>query len=303
VIFVAEDALHPPDLWMSNMQFQRPRQLTHLNPELEAYKSGLAQVIEWLSDDGERLHGALLLPSNYEKGRKYPLVVWVYPMLLSNSFDEFGFGGLGFINMQLFATRGYAVLFPDAPRKIGEPMMSMPKSVLPGVSKVIDMGIADPQRIGVMGHSYGGWAAMALITQTRRFRAAIEMDGPADLMAFYGVMQPDGSVSRVSQGESILIGATPWQAPLKYIENSPIFYLDRVETPLLIVQGSEDDASPAFLADEIFVGLRRLGKPVEYVKYAGENHVPSDWAYPNELDFTYRVIGWLDSYLKPTDGR
>jgi dipeptidyl aminopeptidase/acylaminoacyl peptidase len=300
--FLAENAERPPDLWVSDVQFERATQLTHLNPELDTYKTGAARVIDWLSDDGDRLHGALLLPSNYEARKRYPLVVWVYPTLLSDSFNEYGFGGLGYLNMQLLATRGYAVLFPDAPKKIGEQMMSMPKDVLPGVSKVVEMGIADPHRLAVMGHSYGGWATMALITQTRRFQAAVEMDGPADLVAFYGVMQPDGSVSRVSQGESIMIGATPWQAPLKYLENSPIHYLDRVETPLLIIQGSEDEESPSFLADEVFVGLRRLGKRVEYAKYVGENHATNDWNYANQVDFLHRVVDWLDAYLMP-EGR
>ena len=96
-----------------------------------------------------------------------------------------------------------------------------------------------------------------------------------------------------------MIGGTPWQYRDRYIENSPVFYLDRMETPLLLVHGARDDSVPSFLADEIFVGLRRLGKQVEYAKYEGENHSPNEWRYPNQVDFCNRLIAWFDKYLNP----
>jgi dipeptidyl aminopeptidase/acylaminoacyl peptidase len=301
IAFVSEDAHQAPDLWLSDPDFEDPRQLTHLNPQFEKYQMGSARVIDWLSDDGERLHGALLLPSDYQTGRRYPLIVYVYPALLSNNSNRFALGEYpGPLNLQLFATRGYAVLLPDMPRKTGEWTSILPKSVLPGVTKAVEMGFADPQRIGVMGHSYGGWATLTLITQTKRFSAAIEVDGPGDFVADYGTLGRDGSAFQSSQAEGVVIGATPWQSPLEYIENSPVFYLDRVETPLLIVQGSQDEAVPAFLADEVFVDMRRLGKHVEYARYEGESHVPRDWSYANQVDLANREIAWLEEHLMKT---
>jgi dipeptidyl aminopeptidase/acylaminoacyl peptidase len=296
--YVAEDAQNAPELWVADPGFLKPKQLTHLNPQLEKYKMGVAQAIEWLSEDGERLRGALLLPSNYHPGQKYPLIVWVYPgALLSNDRDQFGFGErLGPLNMQLFATRGYVVLFPDAIDKAGDRMRSLAKSVLPGINKVIELGIADPQRVGLMGHSQGGFAALALLVQSNRFKAAIVADGWGDSTSWYGVMYPDGTGYQYGQAERQLGGA-PWQYPLTYLENSPVYYLDKVETPLLLVHGTEDGDLPSFLADEIFSDLRRLGKQVEYAKYEGQPHVPIDWTYANQVDLANRVIQWFAAHL------
>lgn len=150
-----------------------------------------------------------------------------------------------------------------------------------------------------MGHSNGGYSTIALIVQTKRFKAAIEVDGMDELISLYGEMDSH----RASYGIGVLeheldvMGGTPWQFRERYIENSPIFYFDRVETPLLIVHGSEDKIVAPFLADQVFVALRRLGKEVEYAKYENAGHFP-DNSYGNELDFLNRMIAWFDKYLR-----
>jgi dipeptidyl aminopeptidase/acylaminoacyl peptidase len=299
--YYAEDAQNAGDIWTSDVRFSNPGKLTHLNPQLEKYKMGPAKLIDWLSDDGERLQGALLLPADYEEEKRYPLIVYVYGGdFESNSLDKSGFSH-GPLNMQLLATRGYAVLFPDSPQKVGTPMFDLAKTVLPGVNKVIEMGIADPARLGVMGHSNGGYSTLALIVQTKRFEAAIEADGMGDLISHYGEMDKSGTAygSGLLENGQDALGGSPWDVRDKYIENSPIFYLDRVETPLLIVQGANDDAVAPFSADEVFVGLRRLGREVEYARYEGENHSPLYWSYPNQVDFANRMIAWFARYLAP----
>src|SRR6202030_2093517 len=121
--------------------------------------------------------------------KRYPLIVWIYGgATLSDRLDRFGLAGPGPLNLQLLATRGYAVLMPDAPQHLGTPMLDLAKSILPGVNKCIELGIADPSRLGVMGHSYGGYSTLALLVQTKRFRAAVEADGFGDLTGFYGEM-------------------------------------------------------------------------------------------------------------------
>lgn len=301
IIYYAEDAQHDPNLWMSDASFLSPRQLTRLNPQFEHYKMGLPRLISWLSDDGEELHGALLLPVDFQEGKRYPLVVWVYGgARLSDHFNHFGLEGSGPFNMQLFATRGYAVLFPDAPLHLGTPMTDLGKTVLPGVNKVVEMGIADPEKLGVMGQSFGGYSTLALIVQTKRFKAALEADGMGDLLGFYGEMSKSGtafgtSVEEHGQG---LMGGTPWEFRDRYAENSPILYLKRTETPLLIVHGSEDIAVAPFLGDELFVAMRRLGKRADYAKYMGEDHSQFLWSYANQVDFCNRMIAWFERYLK-----
>ena len=301
--YFAEDAQHPSDLWMSDMTFKAPRRLTSLGGQFDKYHLGAVRLINWLSDDGETLQGALLLPAGYQQGERYPLIVYVYGgASLSNHLNRFGLASRGALNMQLFSTRGFAVLLPDTPLHVGTPMFDLAKTVLPAVNKVIEMGIADRDRLGVMGHSFGGYSTLSLIVQTKRFRAAMEIDGDADAIGFYGEMDKDGAAYGIpieEEGQG-LMGGTPWNRRDKYIENSPIFYLDRVATPLLIVQGTEDTAVAPFLADEVFVGLRRLGKEVEYAKYGGERHSPAqEWSYANQTDFCRRMIVWFDRYLKP----
>jgi dipeptidyl aminopeptidase/acylaminoacyl peptidase len=299
--FFSEDAQHDTDVWMSAPDFGSPRRLTHLNPQFDEYQMASARLVSWLSEDGEQLQGALLLPSDFRERKRYPLVVWVYGgASLSDRLNRFGLAYGSVFNLQLLATRGYAVLVPDAPQHLATPMLDLAKTVLPGINKVIEMGIADPDRLGVMGHSFGGYSTLALITQTKRFKAAIEADGFGDFIGAYGQMGKDGTayLTTVIEQGSGLMGGTPWEFRSRYIENSPVFYLDRVETPLLILHGSLDTAVASFLGDEVFVGLRRLGKEVEYAKYEGEGHSPLSWSYSNQVDVCNRMIAWLNAHLK-----
>src|SRR5262249_34484976 len=162
IIFVSEDAQHPSDAWLADARFQNLRQVTHINPQLERYVFGQSRVIEWDSLDGRRLRGALLLPAGYKEGKRYPLVVHLYGgALLSQYANVFGgFPGSAPFNLQILATREYAILYPDAPLNVGTPMYDLAQTVLPGVNKAIELGIADPDRLGVMGQSFGGYSAL-----------------------------------------------------------------------------------------------------------------------------------------------
>ena len=138
---------------------------------------------------------------------------------------------------------------------------------------------------------------MSLLVETKRFSAAVETDGMADLIGLYGEMEKDGSAFGTSAETSQeLVGGSPWQFRERYIENSPIFYLDRMETPLLIIHGDRDVTFAPFLGDEIFVGLRRLGKTVNYAKYQGEPHVAS--SRDNLIDMASRILDWFERYVK-----
>ena len=297
--YFAEDAQHPAAVWLTDADFHRPREAIPLNPEFDHYEMGQVKLIHWLSDDGEPLQGALLLPADYQAGKRYPLIVFVYGgSYLSKDLYRFGLAPYP-LNMQLLSTRGYAVLLPDSPQHVGMPMLDVAKSVLPGITRVIEMQIADPERIGVMGHSNGGYATLALLVQTRRFRAAVEIAGMADLLTDYGEMASDGtafSSSVLEHGQDAL-GGSPWEVRERYIENSPLLFFDRVETPLLLVHGELDSAVSPYLGDQAFVALRRLGKEAEYAKYSGEEHDPATWSSFHQLDLWARMIRWFDTYL------
>jgi dipeptidyl aminopeptidase/acylaminoacyl peptidase len=261
---------------------------------------GKSQLIEWIDDNSNRLQGVLTLPSNYVSGARYPLIVLVYGgEFLSDSLEKFGGfdTSIPYLNLQLLATRGYAVLEPDAPQRLGTPMLDLAKTVLPGVSRVVEMGVADPDHIGVIGQSYGGYSTLSLLVQTNRFRAAVSTSGFGNLLGIYGELDQDGTAyGTLTEAGQGLMGGTPWEYRDRYIENSPIFYLDRVETPVLLVNGSDDTVVAPFLPDAVFVGLRRLGKIVEYRKYFGEDH--QVFGYENQLDVGNRIVGWFDQYLK-----
>jgi dipeptidyl aminopeptidase/acylaminoacyl peptidase len=300
VAYFAEDGQHSDDLWLTDPDFQKPRRWTHLNPQLEKYAMGATRLIEWRGLDGEVLQGALLLPAGYQLGKRYPLIVWVYGGTRGSDYlNHFGLESGPVFNFQLLATRGYAVLFPDAPQHVGTPMVDLANSVLPAVNSLIEAGIADTDRVGVMGQSYGGYSTLSLLVQSKRFKAAVMEDGTGDLISAYGQMNEDGSAFQTSIAErgQGLMGGTPWEFRDRYIENSPIFFLDRVETPLLIVHGAADETVAPFLGDEIFVDLRRLGKEVAYAKYEFEGHSPLYWSYANQEDVCKRVISWFDRHL------
>ena len=161
------------------------------------------------------------------------------------------------------------------------------------------MGIADGERIGVWGHSFGGYGVLSLIVQTTRFKAAVDSAGVSNVISWYGQMGASGSSIYIGQAEESITGGPLWQNRAAFIENSPVFYLDRVQTPLLILQGTSDDATNPTHSDQVFVFLRSLGKEVEYVKYKDQVHAPTLWSYPNQIDRLNRTIGWFDRWLKP----
>jgi dipeptidyl aminopeptidase/acylaminoacyl peptidase len=297
LIYAAQDAQHATDLWTADQEFTNARRVTHINPHLDAYEFGPSRLIEWRGPDGAVLRGALLLPAGYREGSRYPLVVRVYGGdLSSNSVNLFGLEGGGVDNQQMLATRGYAVLMPDTPLQTGTPMADIAKAVLPAVDRAVELGIADPERLGVMGHSYGGYSTYALLVQTSRFKAAVASAGNANLFSEYLQLANDGGafgIGWAETGQGRMAG-TPWQYRDRYLENSPIFFFDRVTTPVLIVHGGLDRSQ---FADEVFVALRRLGKEVMYARYEGEEHWPGTWGRANVVDYWNRVIEWFDQHL------
>jgi len=297
-VYASQTSRQEQNLWITKPDFAHPRQLTRLNPELERYPTGEARLIDYSTADGKKLQATLLLPVHYQPDKRYPLIVWVYGgSNLSDRVNRYGASGNEHHNMQLFAARGYAVLLPDTPLTVGTPMQDLAKTILPGVDKAIAMQIADPDRLGIMGFSYGGYSTLAMLVQTTRFKAAFMDAGLGSLSGQYGVMLKNGAAFGVGWAEEAQgrMGGPPWQFPERYVENSPLFFLDKVQTPLLISQGGMDIAP--FLSDEIFVGLRRLQRKVEYVRYDNEGHGIE--LYNNRIDYWNRVIEWFRSHLSP----
>jgi len=301
LIFVGEDSRHPQDIWLLDTKKKSVNRITNVNPHFAKYILGENRLIDWKKSNGETLQGVLLLPPDFQEGKKYPTIVSVYGgSLQSDYINRFGLTGLATDNSHLYATRGYVVFVPDIPMSRGKPIKDILEAVLPGVDRVINLGIADPDRIGVMGWSYGGYTTLALITHSNRFKAAKMGAGMGNLVssATYGAFDRHNGIDGIGyfeKGQGGMTG-TPWEKRQEYLENSPFFYLDRVQTPLLIVHGTLDSAVKVEAAEEVFVGLRRLCKEATFIQYLNEDHGIE--RYPNVRDHWERTIAWWDSYLK-----
>jgi dipeptidyl aminopeptidase/acylaminoacyl peptidase len=300
IVFAATDQQHLHDLWVVGSKEGKSRQVTHMNPEMEKYELGQSRLIEWRSMTGQALKGALLLPPGYTPGTRLPLIVFVYGGDYGSRYlNRFGFWGLANFNCHVFATRGYAVLAPDAPIRDGMPMEDLMGTVMPGVNAAIDQGYADPDRLAVMGQSYGSYCTLALITQTNRFKAAIITAAVLHPDLFFDYLGSEGSIGYYEKGQGNMHG-TIWEQRDRYFQNSPLFLFDRIETPLMIGQGENDGTLVA--ADGIFRALERLGKRAEYRLYEGEGHVLTQ--RPNVLDFWNRRLDFLADNLDLTrDGK
>jgi dipeptidyl aminopeptidase/acylaminoacyl peptidase len=299
MVFLSEDSQHPRDVWTAGPGVAAPRQLTHTAPEMERVPLGKTRLIDFTTASGSPRRATLLLPAGYRPGQRYPLVVYPYPIdPRSNYVNLFGVTGTGVDNMQLLATRGFAVLAPDvAPFDFKDQMRELASIVQRAVDRVIELGVADSTRLGITGQSWGGCTTLDMIVQTDRFGAAVMRGGMGDQVSTTAILQAGGFAFGMQLTE-LYFGATPWEQPELYHRNSPIYLLDRVHTPLLILHGEGDTTVPIFLADQVFAGLQRLGKEVEYVRYANENHNESAWSRANQRDFLTRLIGWFESNLK-----
>jgi dipeptidyl aminopeptidase/acylaminoacyl peptidase len=302
VAYVGQDPGHPPDVWAANINHAEKRRLTNLNPQLETAILGDAKSVSWTTKSGLHLDGSLLLPAGYEPGKRYPTITWIYAGEPEGTSVRTVFGlalstQAPYFNLQLLASRGYAVFVPDTILHTGTPMQDIADQVLPGIDKLVDMGVADPARLGVYGQSYGGYSTLSLLVQSNRFATAVAMSGISDIFSMYGTMYDDGSDwTSWAESQQGRMGGTPWEQRQRYIDNSPFFFLDRVKTPVLLEYG-QNDRFAAINWEQAFVSLRRLGNTVTLVRYAGEGHVLLRQS--NQLDFCTRLFAWFNTYLKP----
>lgn len=301
-------------LWLARAPFTQSTTIVETNKHLREIAQSEFKKIEYHSLDGRELKAWVLLPIGYQAGKSYPLIAFVYA---GQIFGDNPPGGIhrtinnaSSLNYHLLAAHGYAVLFPSIPLKpegeASDPYLELTKGVLPALDKVIEQGIADPKRLGVMGQSYGGYATYGLITQTNRFQAAVSLAGLSDLVSLYGVFDARfrydqfaherlTSMSLAETGQ-VRMGNPPWEDFERYIRNSPLSYVNRIETPLMIVQGDLDFVAMQ-QGEQVFTALHRQNKRATFVRYWGEGHVLESPA--NIRDLWRRIYAWFDSFLRP----
>ena len=298
IVYRAQDGTQPEEVWMFDTDSGERQQMSELNPHLRDLKFGDTRFVETQTKEGERLQGVLMLPANYEEGKQYPLVTWVYPgiarYIYSFGFDDY------IMNFQLLAARGFAVLAVDIPSTSNKPLKELPGYVLPAVDKVIEMGIADADRLGITGYGSGGYFTAGLMTQTNRFKAAVCGGGFYNLTRIYGDLTKRGKSHGINwiEGKNQMdIGGSLWEKRQQYIDNSPLFHLDKVETPVLVYCGEGYDGFDYTQSGELFSGLRRLEKKATFAWYRGEGHHVRSWRPEHRADCWERIIDWFEKHL------
>jgi dipeptidyl aminopeptidase/acylaminoacyl peptidase len=289
-IYSSAEGNRPSDIYAADAEFKSVRRITEANPQLNSRRLAKSELIGYLDADGNKSFGVLYYPADYEPGKKYPTVFIIYEQFFDDTFN-------GTINV--LTSNGYAVMQPSVTFETGFPGEAWVKGVTSAANKLVEMEVADPERLGVQGTSYGGYATNLLITQTNRFKAAINISGKVNMISFY-TDSPRLGVRNIHAPEKSQdrIGATLWQQPQKYIQHSAIMFADRIKTPLLLITGEQDHNVPARQAMEMYYALRRLGKEVEWVNYLNGGHGMPTTTVEEVKDYHTRIIKWYDSHLK-----
>lgn len=288
-----------PDLWTASRSFQNPTQISTVNPQQRRYRWGTAELVEWTSVNGESLEGILYKPEDFDPSKTYPMMTYFYEQYSNDLHQHYApEAHRSIINFTFYASRGYLVFVPDIHYEEGYPGESAMQSVMPGVTMLADRSYVDADRIGVQGHSWGGYQIAHMVTKTNLFAAAEAGAPVSNMVSAYGGIRWGSGMSRMFQYEDTQsrIGGSLWDMPMRYINNSPIFQADRIETPLLMMHNDHDTAVPWEQGIELFVALRRLNKPAWLINYNDAPHWPTTLA--EKRDWTRRLQQYFDHYLK-----
>jgi dipeptidyl aminopeptidase/acylaminoacyl peptidase len=297
-IYTRESFQEFPDIWISGFDFTAPRKVTDVNPQRKDFLWGTSELVEWEGLDGTPLQGVVIKPENYDSSKRYPVLIYFY-RLFSQRLYQFN---QVVVNHRpcfpYYAGHGYVIFLPDIRFQVGHPGKSTFQCIVPGVQKLIDMGIADPKAIGIHGHSWSGYQTAFIVTQTNIFAAAIAGAPVSNMTSAYSGIRWGSGMARQFQYEKSQsrIGKNLWENPELYIENSPVFFADRIETPLLIQFGDKDGAVPWYQGIELYLAMRRHDKNCIFLQYNDEPHHLKKYA--NKVDYTIKMKQFLDHYLK-----
>ena len=298
VMLTATTFKDQPDIFITDTTFKPMKKATDANPQQAQILWGTGELIKYRNDDGAELQAALYKPENFDPNRKYPMMIYIYERL-SQNVNTFVRPSPGTnINIAYYVSNGYIVLTPDIIYTTGHPGQSALKCVLPAIEAVVARGFVNRNAIGIQGHSWGGYQTAYLLTQTNIFHAAEAGAPVVDMISAYNGIRWGTGLPRQFQYEKTQsrIGGSLWEDPLRFIENSPLFQIDRIKTPVLILQNDNDDAVPWYQGIEFFLSMRRLGKEAYLFNYNGEPHGLR--RRPDQKDYTVRMQEFFDFLLK-----
>ena len=287
-----------PDYFVSGPDLTNARQVTRTNPFQDEYAWGRAELIEYENEWGRRLQGALFYPADYEPGRTYPMIVYHYE-LLSRTVHQYQVPDpTSYYNGQIWSQEGYFVLRPDVVYRDRRPGQSNVETIRPAVAAALATGMIDEERMGLIGHSWGGYQTAFYVTQDDMFAAAVAGAPLTNLMSMYlsfywNSGSTDARIFEISQGRMQVPWWEDWDS---YYANSPVHHIQNMNTPLLVEFGTNDGAVEFNQGVEFYNAARRAGKDMVMLVYDGENHGLAE--EPNQRDYQGRILQWFAHYLK-----
>lgn len=302
ILFMKGNFRNPYDLYVTADDFASEEKLTSINPQISEYRWGRAELFHWKAYDGTPLKGLVYIPDGVSPDDKLPVMVYFYEKYSQQLYDFWTPApSRSIVNIPLFTSRGYICFVPDIVYKIGHPGESAYNCIVSGAEALCEKyPFADKSRMAIQGQSWGGYQTAYLVTRTNLFAAAGAGAPVGNMTSAYGGIRWGSGIVRAGQYEhgQSRIGKSLWDdGGLElYIENSPIFHLDKVDTPLLIMHNDADGAVPWYQGIEIFSNLRRLGKPVWMLQYNNEAH--NLVRRRNCKDLSRRLQQFFDHYLK-----
>ena len=287
-----------PDLWTANLEFKGMKKLSSLNPQQKDIRWGNAELVNWRSADGAELKGFLIKPDGFDPNKKYPMMVYFYERMSSQIHSYRGPAPGTSPTAPYYVSNGYLWFVPDIHYRVGYPGESAVKCIISGVQHLMAKGFVDEDAVGAAGHSWGGYQTAYMVTQSDIFKA-VESGAPvSNMTSAYGGIRWQSGMSRAFQYERTQsrIGGSLWEYPMRYLENSPLFFADKVNTPVLMLHNDKDGAVPWYQGIEYFNALRRLGKEVYMFNYVGEPHGLRK--RQNMKDWTKRMQEFFDHHLR-----
>jgi len=300
--YVKQDYQHSPTLMVTD-NFKEVKQVVTTNLQQQDYYWGKSDLVNFTNKKGKKMQGALFYPANYEAGKKYPMLVYIYEILSNTVHGYVNPSPRSAYNTTNFTTNGYFVFRPDIVYDINDPGMSAVNCVVPAVEEVLKTGMIDKDKMGIMGHSWGAYQTSFIITQTDMFKAAIAGAPLTNLISmsnsiYWNSGTPDSKIFETSQGRF----DGPWYERMEeHMRNSPMYNAANIKTPLLVAFGDKDGAVDWHQGIEMYSTMRRMQKPHIMLVYADENHGLAK--KENQVDYQKRQKEFFDYYLlgKPAE--
>ncbi|MFA8449850.1 MAG: prolyl oligopeptidase family serine peptidase [Bacteroidales bacterium] len=300
VIYTRQSFQEFPDLWISDLSFENPIKVSNVNPQQKDFNWGTVELVEWESFGGIPLEGLFYKPENFDPNKKYPMLVYFYETYSQRLHKHhFPKPSYSTINFPSYLSNGYLIFVPDIKYTEGNPGKDAYNSIISGVEHLASTrSYIDREHLGIQGQSWGGYQTAYLVTQTNIFAAAEAGAPVSNMTSAYGGIRWKSGLSRQFQYEKTQsrIGGTLWEKPMHYIKNSPLFFADQVNTPLMIMHNDNDGAVPWYQGIELFMALKRLQKPTWLINYNNAPHNLRRLA--DRRDLTIRLQQFFDFYLK-----